>query len=280
LVPGLTGADYHGHAFWDIEIYLLPFYIMTWPQAARALLMYRFHTVEGARAKAKGMGWRGALYTWESADTGEETAPERAIGTDRKVIRILSGRQEQHISADVAYAVWQYWQATRDEGFLLAAGAEILLETARFWASRARPEADDRCHIRGVIGPDEYHLNVDDNAFTQSDGTLEDLSGTRRRGLAVHEPTCTMSGTLARSRTRRFRTRMLARRRRKNSDRTRCEAGTFHERKRPCKFSLLRATLRPRKLVELRDACARSGTARRLRDGAALFHEHRGTRPR
>ena len=162
----LTGDDYHGHVFWDTEIYLLPFYILTWPEAARALLMYRFRTLEGARVKAARMGWRGAFYAWESADTGAETSPEQVIGPDRQVIHILCGKQEQHISADVAYAVWQYWQATGDEGFLLDAGAEILLETGRFWSSRALPEADGQRHIRGVIGPDEYHENIDDSAFT------------------------------------------------------------------------------------------------------------------
>jgi trehalose/maltose hydrolase-like predicted phosphorylase len=162
----LTGDDYRGHVFWDTEIFLLPFYVLTWPEAARALLMYRFHTLDAARAKAAGMGWRGALYAWESAYTGAEMTPEQAIGPDRKIINILCGKQEQHISADVAYAVWQYWQATGDEGFLLDAGAEILLETGRFWASRAQLEADGYRHIRGVIGPDEYHEHIDDNAFT------------------------------------------------------------------------------------------------------------------
>ncbi len=162
----LTGDDYHGHVFWDTEIFLLPFYVLTWPEAARALLMYRFHTLPAARAKAARMGWRGALYAWESAATGAEMTPEEVLGPDRQVIRILCGTQEQHISADIAYAVWQYWHATGDDGFLLEAGAEILLETARFWASRATLEADGRCHIRGVIGPDEYHEHIDDNAYT------------------------------------------------------------------------------------------------------------------
>jgi len=162
----LTGDDYHGHVFWDTEIYLLPFYILTWPEAARALLMYRFHTLDAARAKAARLGWRGALYAWESARTGGEAAPAQVVGPDRKVVDVLCGTQEQHISADIAYAVWQYWEATRDEGFLLDAGAEILLETARFWSSRAQLEADGLRHIRGVIGPDEYHEHIDDNAFT------------------------------------------------------------------------------------------------------------------
>jgi len=162
----LTGDDYRGHVFWDTEIYLLPFYTMTWPEAARSLLMYRFRTLDGARGKAAAMGWRGALYAWESADTGDETTPEHVIGPDRQVIAVLCGKQEQHISADVAYAVWQYWLASGDEGFLLDAGAEILLETGRFWASRAQLESDGRGHIRGVIGPDEYHEHIDDNAFT------------------------------------------------------------------------------------------------------------------
>ena len=155
----LTGQDYRGHVFWDTEIYMLPFFVTTWPEAARSLLMYRFRTLDGARAKAAGMGWRGALYAWESADTGAETTPEHVIGPDRRVIDILCGKQEQHISADVAYAVWQYWLATEDEAFFLDAGAEILLETARFWSSRARlggrrPRAYPRRHRPGRVSRD------------------------------------------------------------------------------------------------------------------------------
>jgi trehalose/maltose hydrolase-like predicted phosphorylase len=162
----LTGDAYLGHVFWDTEIYLLPFYTAVWPEAARALLMYRFHTLPGARAKAAHFGFKGALYAWESADTGVETTPERVVGADGAPVDILTGQMEHHISADIAYAVWRYWRFTGDDDFFLRAGAEILLETARFWASRAVPEADGRRHIRHVIGPDEYHEDVDDNAFT------------------------------------------------------------------------------------------------------------------
>ncbi|MDR7036044.1 trehalose/maltose hydrolase-like predicted phosphorylase [Methylobacterium sp. BE186] len=163
---GLTGDAYFGHVFWDTETYLLPFYTAVWPEAARALLMYRYHTLPGARAKAELCGYRGALYPWESADTGAETTPESVLGPDGKPIEILTGKMEHHISADVAYAVWHYWRATADDDFFRDAGVEILLETARFWASRAVVEADGRRHIRHVIGPDEYHEDVDDNAFT------------------------------------------------------------------------------------------------------------------
>jgi trehalose/maltose hydrolase-like predicted phosphorylase len=163
---GLTGDAYFGHVFWDTENYLLPFYMAVWPQAARAMLMYRFHTLPAARAKAVHQGYRGALYAWESADTGEETTPERVIGPNGELIPILTGLMEHHISADVAMAVWRYWRATDDDDFFLTAGAEIMLETARFWASRAVLEADGKRHIRHVIGPDEYHEDVDDNAFT------------------------------------------------------------------------------------------------------------------
>jgi trehalose/maltose hydrolase-like predicted phosphorylase len=162
----LTGDAYFGHVFWDTEIYLLPFYTAVWPEAARAMLMYRFHTLPAARAKAARMGYKGALYAWESADIGEETTPERVVGPNGEMIDILTGKMEQHISADIAYALWQYWRATGDDDFFIQAGAEILLETARFWASRAVTEADGGRHIRHVIGPDEYHEDVDDNAFT------------------------------------------------------------------------------------------------------------------
>jgi beta-phosphoglucomutase family hydrolase len=162
----LTGDAYLGHVFWDTEIYLLPFYTAVWPEAARALLMYRFHTLPGAREKAAHYGFKGALYAWESADTGVETTPERVVAPDGTFVDILTGRMEHHISADIAYAVWQYWRASDDDEFFVNAGAQILLETARFWASRAVAEADGRRHIRHVIGPDEYHEDVDDNAFT------------------------------------------------------------------------------------------------------------------
>lgn len=163
---GLTGQAYAGHVFWDTEIFLLPLYILTWPAAARALLMYRFHTLPAARAKAAQYGYRGAFYAWESAERGEEATPPYVFGREHEAIMIPNARQEQHISADVAYAVWQYWRATADESFMLDAGAEIILETARFWASRAEAGSDGRWHIRRVIGPDEYHGGVDDNAYT------------------------------------------------------------------------------------------------------------------
>ncbi len=162
----LTGEAYKGHVFWDTEMYMLPFYIYTHPESARALLLYRHETLAAAREKARSAGFAGAMYPWESADTGEETTPRAIITPAGEVIRVLNGEMEIHISADIAFAVWQYWQATGDDDFFLRAGAEILLETARFWASRGTMEADGAYHIRHVIGPDEYHDDVDDNAYT------------------------------------------------------------------------------------------------------------------
>jgi kojibiose phosphorylase len=163
---GLTGAAYMGHVFWDTEIWLLPFYTLTWPRAARALLMYRWHTLPAARERARKLGYAGALYAWESADTGEDVTPQVVRMPDGRVVPVLCGRLENHVSAAIAWATWQYWEATRDDLFLLDAGAEMVLETARFWAIRGGFETDGRFHIRGVIGPDEYHENVDDNAYT------------------------------------------------------------------------------------------------------------------
>jgi kojibiose phosphorylase len=163
---GLTGDAYSGHVFWDTEIFLLAFYTLCWPDAARAMLMYRYHTLPAARAKAARLGYRGALYAWESADTGDETTPPSVELPNGETMAVLCGLIEHHISADIAFAVHQYWQATGDNDFLLHAGAEILLETARFWASRVSLAADALFHIHDVIGPDEYHERVDDNAYT------------------------------------------------------------------------------------------------------------------
>jgi trehalose/maltose hydrolase-like predicted phosphorylase len=163
---GLTGPGYRGHVFWDAESFLSPFFVYTHPPMARVLLAYRHRTLPAARAKAAGFGYRGALYAWESALTGEETAPLHDVGPDGSRVAILTGLQEHHISADVAWAAWRYFQATGDEEFLSDMGAEIVLETARFWASRARKGPDGRYHIGHIIGPDEYHEGVRDSAFT------------------------------------------------------------------------------------------------------------------
>jgi trehalose/maltose hydrolase-like predicted phosphorylase len=163
---GLTGEAYWGHVFWDTDVFLIPFYALTWPEAARAMLMYRFHGLAAAREKAVRFGYQGALYAWEAAERGEEATPDFVFGPDGQRIEIKSGTEEHHISADVAYAAWQYWQVTGDDQFLRDAGAEIILETARFWARRATLGPDGRYHIARVVGPDEYHEDVDDNAFT------------------------------------------------------------------------------------------------------------------
>ena len=162
----LSGPIYKGHIFWDSEMFILPFFIFAHPPTARAMIMYRYHTLNGARANAARNGYEGAQYAWESTGSGEEMTPPAALSPTGEVIPILSGPREQHITADVAYGVWTYWNATLDEEFLVRAGAEILMETARFWTSRVTEGDDGHFHILNVEGPDEYHEEVNDNLYT------------------------------------------------------------------------------------------------------------------
>lgn len=162
----LSGEAYKGHVFWDTEIYLLPFYILTKPECARALLMYRYNTLPGARQNAINEGKKGASYAWESTDTGIENAPQEAHLPDGQVIQILSGKYENHISSDIAYSVWKYWEATQDTDFIIKYGAEIIFETARYCETLISKGDDGLYHINSVIGPDEYHEIIDDSAYT------------------------------------------------------------------------------------------------------------------
>lgn len=163
----LSGYGYRGHVFWDTEIFLLPFLIFTQPKIARNILMYRYHTLAGAREKARQQGYKGAMFAWESAATGEEVTPAWVIGSDQELVRIWCGEIEQHITADVAYAIRQYWQVTGDDDFMIHFGVEVVLSAAQFYASRLKwDQEDSQYHIRDVIGPDEYHEHVNDNAMT------------------------------------------------------------------------------------------------------------------
>jgi kojibiose phosphorylase len=165
----LSGFGYRGHVFWDTEIFMLPLFTYTAPHIARNLLNYRYRNLPGARAKAQANGFSGAQFPWESADTGEEVTPTWVphFGDRSKLVRIWTGDIEIHISADVAYAAHQYWVATGDDDWMAAKGAELILDTARFWAARAEWNAEaGRYEYRDVIGPDEYHDHVDNNAYT------------------------------------------------------------------------------------------------------------------
>jgi alpha,alpha-trehalose phosphorylase len=153
---GLTGKAYEGHYFWDTEIYLLPFLTYTSPRIARNLLIFRYNMLPQARARARQLGHRGAMFPWRTIN-GEEASAYYAAGT-----------AQYHINADIMYALRKYVHATGDESFLCAYGAEMLVETARLWLDLgfySETKGGKFC-INGVTGPDEYSAVVNNNAYT------------------------------------------------------------------------------------------------------------------
>jgi trehalose/maltose hydrolase-like predicted phosphorylase len=163
---GLTGPAYRGHVFWDSDVFVLPFLAATHPAAARAMLEYRIRRLPAAREFARSQGRQGARFAWESAQDGHDVTPPAARLATGQLVAIRTGELEEHITGDVAWAAAQYLAWTGDEEFASGPGRELLVETARYWASRVRFDQGGRAHIYGVIGPDEYHEPVDDNAFT------------------------------------------------------------------------------------------------------------------
>ncbi len=154
---GWHGEAYRGHVFWD-ELFILPFLTLRVPEITRSLLMYRYRRLGAARAAAREAGYAGAMYPWQSGSDGREES--QVLHLNPRSGRWLPDhtRLQRHVSAAIAYNVWQYYQTTRDTEFLCFYGAEMLLEIARFWAAIASWNADrDRYEIRGVMGPDEYH---------------------------------------------------------------------------------------------------------------------------
>lgn len=165
----LGGEGYRGQVFWDTEAYLLPFYSFTNPDAAKSLLLYRYRRLDAARENAASSGYGGARFPWNSADTGkEESSASFDTNADGNLINWHADSMV-HVVGAVAYGVEQYVRATADMGFLMECGAEMLIETARFWVSRAEYNENRRVYeLRNVVGPDEYHLFVDNDFYTNA----------------------------------------------------------------------------------------------------------------
>ena len=151
---GLTGQAYEGHYFWDTEVYVLPFLTYTQPRIARNLLRFRHSMLGRARERAAEMSQRGALFPWRTIN-GEEASSNFQQGT-----------AQYHINAGIAYAITRYAHVEGSGHVLGVIGAEILVETARLWADLGFYGADQRFHIHGVTGPDEYTTVVNDNTYT------------------------------------------------------------------------------------------------------------------
>ena len=171
---GLHGEAYRGHIFWD-ELFILPFYNLHFPKTAREILMYRYRRLQKAREYAKEYGYKGAMFPWQSGSDGRE---------ETQIVHLnpISGEWgedfsslQRHVSLAIAYNVWQYVNASDDLDFLKKYGAEMILEIARFWASKTSFDKNTgKYSIDKVMGPDEFHEaypeakegGLKDNAYT------------------------------------------------------------------------------------------------------------------
>jgi trehalose/maltose hydrolase-like predicted phosphorylase len=155
---GLSGLGYNGHVFWDTDLWMYPAMLVLHPEIAKSMVEYRFERLENARRNAFSHGFKGAMFPWESADSGVEETPVWA----------LSGPFEHHITADVANAAWNYYCVTQDKEWLREKGWPLLQATADFWASRVERNGPGHYDIKNVVAADEWAENIDNNAFTNA----------------------------------------------------------------------------------------------------------------
>lgn len=155
---GLSGLGYNGHVFWDTELWMYPALLVLKPELAKSMMEYRYQRLEAAKRNAFSKGYKGAMFPWESAETGVEETPVWA----------LSGPFEHHITACVAIAAWNYYCVTQDKVWLKEKGYPIISATADFWASRVERNGAGKYDIKNVVAADEWAENVDNNAFTNA----------------------------------------------------------------------------------------------------------------
>ncbi len=153
---GLSSQGYNGHIFWDTELWMFPPLLVLNQDIARSLVNYRSDRLLMAKRKAINFGYKGAMFPWESDDTGEEATPSWA----------LTGTFEHHITADVAISFWNYYRVSKNKKWLKEKGYPLLKEVADYWLSRSSKNSDGSYSIKNVVGANEFAPNVDDNAFT------------------------------------------------------------------------------------------------------------------
>ena len=154
---GLHGERYRGRVFWD-ELFVTPILTRRLPELTRALLLYRSRRLPQAKRNARALGLRGAIFPWQSGSDGREETPSELFNPRSERWMLDNSQRQLHVNLAIAYNVWKYWQTTTDLEFLRNQGADLLVENARFWMSRAEYDsATDRYDIRGVMGPDEFH---------------------------------------------------------------------------------------------------------------------------
>ena len=165
---GISGQTYKGAVFWDTEMFIMPSLLFISPKMARNTLVYRINTLNGALAKAKKYGYKGAFYAWESQDDGMEQCSEYNVSdpVTNEPIRTYFNEKQIHISADIVYAIDRYIENTKDFTILKDGGYKVIDEVIRFFISYASKGKDGLLHFNDVIGPDEYHERINDNAFT------------------------------------------------------------------------------------------------------------------
>ncbi len=155
---GLSGLGYNGHTFWDTEIWMYPALLLLHPEIAASLMEYRYQRLPAAERNAAEHGYKGAMFPWESAASGNEETPVWA----------LSGPFEHHITADVGIAAWNYYCVTHDKTWLKEKGFPLLQATADFWTSRVERNGPGHYDINNVVAADEWAENVDNNAYTNA----------------------------------------------------------------------------------------------------------------
>ncbi len=175
---GLSGLGYNGHVFWDTEIWMYPPLLLMQPELARSIIDYRTDRLEPARQKAFAHGYDGAMFPWESNDSGQEATPVWA----------LTGPFQHHITAVVGIAFWNYFQLTRDLDWLESDGFPVLEAVAEFWVSRVEENDSGEYDIINVVAADEHAENVDNNAFTNATAIIALRSAAKAARALNQEP--------------------------------------------------------------------------------------------
>ena len=150
---GAATQNYQGAVFMDMDFWMQPPLYFLQPKFCQSLLEYRYLSLNTSLGIASVFGYNGSMFAWTAAYLGRPFGCCDGKGGYENCL-------EQHVTGDIGFSVWQFYQSQRNMTWLRTRGWPLIKGIAEFYMSRVEPKPslsyDGKYSINGVLPIDEW----------------------------------------------------------------------------------------------------------------------------